>query len=244
MKSFLPKTTFEVDDIISYAELVATENANVQKGMNFQIKPEYSIFLMSVRKNAPYADEWDDKTGTLIYEGHDAFSNWVKNPKEADQPLNTPNGTLTENGKFFTAAQSYKMRMIKEPHKVKVYEKIKDGIWCYKGFFNLVDAALVNSRERKVFKFYLKPVEYITKKKQIELPHSRLIPTTVKLEVWARDKGQCVLCGSKENLHFDHDLPYSKGGTSLTAKNVRILCMKHNLQKHDKILTIPPFLLS
>ena len=228
MKSFFPKPTFKVDDIISYAELVAAEQANVQKGMNFQIKPAYSIFLMSVRKNAPYADEWDEKTGTLIYEGHDAFSNWVKNPKAADQPLNTPNGTLTENGKFFTAAQSYKMRMIKEPHKVKVYEKIKDGIWCYKGFFNLVDAALVNSGSRKVFKFYLKPVEYITKKKQVELPHSRLIPTNVKLEVWAREKGQCVLCGSKENLHFDHDLPYSKGGTSLTAANVRILCMKHN----------------
>jgi len=244
MKSFFPKPTFNVDDIISYAELVAAEQANVQKGMNFQIKPEYSIFLMSVRKNAPYADEWDERTGTLIYEGHDAFSNWVEIPKEADQPLNTPNGTLTENGKFFTAAQSYKMRLVKEPHKVKVYEKIKDGIWCYKGFFNLVDAALVNSGDRKVFKFYLKPVEYITKKKQIELPHSRLIPTEVKLEVWARDKGQCVLCGSKENLHFDHDLPYSKGGTSLTAENVRILCMKHNLKKSDKILTFPPIFLS
>lgn len=39
-------------------------------------------------------------------------------------------------------------------------------------------------------------------------------------------------------------LPYSKGGTSFSAANVRILCMKHNLRKHDKILTIPPFLLS
>ena len=244
MKSFFPKPTFKVDDIISYAELVAAENANVQKGMNFQIKPEYSIFLMSVRKNAPYADEWDEKTGTLIYEGHDAFSNWVKNPKEADQPLSTPNGTLTENGKFFTAAQSYKMRLVNEPHKIKVYEKIKDGIWCYKGFFNLVDAALVNADNRKVFKFYLKPAEYITKKKQIELPHSRLIPTAVKLEVWTRDKGQCVLCGSKENLHFDHDLPYSKGGTSLTAANVKILCAKHNLSKSNKILSFPPIFLS
>jgi hypothetical protein len=244
MNSFFPKSTFKVDDIISYAELVAAENANVQKGMNFQIKPDYSIFLMSVRKNAPYADEWDEKTGTLIYEGHDVPSNLAKEPKEVDQPLSTPKGTLTENGKFFTAAQSYKMRLVTEPHKVKVYEKIKDGIWCYKGFFNLVDAVLVNSDNRKVFKFYLKPVEFVTKKKQIELPHSRLIPTVVKLEVWKRDKGQCVLCGSKENLHFDHDLPYSKGGTSLTADNVRILCMKHNLKKSNKILTVPPFLMA
>jgi len=244
MKSFFPKPTFKIDDIISYAELVAAENANVQKGMNFQINPEYSIFLMSVRRNAPYADEWDNATNTLIYEGHDLPSNLAKEPKEVDQPLTTPKGTLTENGKFFTAAQSYKIKLTEEPHKVKVYEKIKEGIWCYKGFFNLVDAMMVTSENRKVFKFYLKPVEYITKKKQIELPHSRLIPTTVKLEVWARDKGQCVLCGSKENLHFDHDLPYSKGGTSLTANNVKILCAKHNLQKSDKILSFPPIFFS
>lgn len=244
MKSFFPKPTFKVDDIISYAELVAAENANVQKGMNFQIKPEYSIFLMSLRKNAPYADEWDEKTGTLIYEGHDAPSNLATEPKEVDQPLSTPKGTLTENGKFFTAAQAYKMKLIDHPHRIKVYEKIKDGIWCYKGFFNLIDSQIVFNGVRKVFKFYLKPVEFISKHKEIELPHSRLIPTAIKLEVWARDKGQCVLCGSKENLHFDHDLPFSKGGTSLTPANVRILCMKCNLSKSNKILTIPPVFFS
>lgn len=213
--------------------------------MNFNIKPEYSIFLMSVRKNAPYADEFDEKTGTLIYEGHDAQKNWTDlNPKNVDQPLTTPKGTLTENGKFFTAAQSYKMRLIKDPHRVKVYEKIKDGIWCYKGFFKLVDAKIVNARKRNVFKFYLLPVEFVSKRKEVILPHSRIIPTIVKIEVWKRDKGQCVLCSSKENLHYDHDLPYSKGGTSLTADNVRILCMKHNLSKSNKIISFPPIFLS
>jgi 5-methylcytosine-specific restriction endonuclease McrA len=88
------------------------------------------------------------------------------------------------------------------------------------------------------------PVEFISKRKQVALPHSRLIPTVVKIEVWKRDKGQCVLCGSKENLHYDHDLPFSKGGTSLTAENVKILCMKHNLKKTDKILSFPPIFLS
>lgn len=244
MKTFFHKRIFKVDDIISYAELVAEEKANIQKGMNFQIKPDYSIFLMSVRHNAPYADEWDKKTNTLIYEGHDAPKNISDKPKEVDQPLATPNGALTENGKFFTAAQAYKMKLAEHPHKVKVYEKIKDGIWCYKGFFSLIDAKIIFDGARNVFKFYLQPVEYISKRKQIELPYSRLIPTEVKLEVWARDNGECVLCHSKENLHFDHDLPYSKGGTSLTAKNVRILCMKCNLNKSNKILTVPPIFIS
>ena len=63
-----------------------------------------------------------------------------------------------------------------------------------------------------------------------------MIPSDVKLEVWKRDKGQCVLCGSKENLHFDHIIPFSKGGSSLTAKNIQILCAKCNLSKHDKIM--------
>ncbi len=244
MKSFFPKPVFKIDDIISYAELVAAENANVQKGMNFQIKPEYSIFLMSVRKNAPYADEFDTKKNTLIYEGHDKPSNLTRDPKEADQPITTPKGTLTENGKFFTAAQAYKMKIVEHPHKVKVYEKIKEGIWCYKGFFSLIDAQIIFDGVRNVFKFYLKPVQVKSFHKEIEIPHSRLIPTHVKVEVWSRDKGQCVLCGSKENLHFDHDLPFSKGGTSLTAENVRILCMKHNLKKSNKILSIPPIFLS
>ena len=242
MKSFFIKPKFKTDDIISYAELVAVEHVNVQKGMNFQIKPGYSIFLMSVRKNAPYKDKWDKRTGTLIYEGHDVPKNVSKKPKEINQPLTTPKGTLTENGKFFTAAQAYKMGLVDHSHKIKVYEKMKDGIWCYKGFFNLIDVKIVMTN-RQVFKFFLKPVEYISKHKVIPIQHTRLIPTSVKIEVWARDKGRCVKCGSTENLHFDHDIPFSKGGASLTAKNVRILCMKHNLKKSDKILTIPPFFL-
>ena len=238
MKSFLPKPTFKTDDIISYIELVAAEEINLQKGMNFNVKPEYSVLLMSVRKNAPYADEWDKKTNTLIYEGHDVPKNVSDKPKEVDQPLTSSNGSLTENGKFFTAAQAYKMKLVEHPHKVKVYEKIQAGVWCYKGFFSLVDSKIVFDGVRNVFKYYLQPVEVKAFNKEFILPHSRIIPTHVKVEVWARDKGKCVLCGSTDNLHYDHDLPFSKGGTSLTAKNVRILCMKCNLHKSDKLLSI------
>jgi 5-methylcytosine-specific restriction endonuclease McrA len=64
----------------------------------------------------------------------------------------------------------------------------------------------------------------------------RVIPSHVKVEVWKRDKGQCVICGAQDELHFDHVVPYSKGGTSAKAKNVQLLCARHNLSKSDKIL--------
>lgn len=69
----------------------------------------------------------------------------------------------------------------------------------------------------------------------MDLVHTRLIPSGVKKEVWKKDGGKCVLYGSIKNLHFDHDLPFSKGGTSLTAKNIRLLCAKCNLVKSDKV---------
>ncbi|HEY9166469.1 MAG TPA: HNH endonuclease [Candidatus Kryptonia bacterium] len=70
------------------------------------------------------------------------------------------------------------------------------------------------------------------------IPNARIIPTTVKVQVWNRGRGRCVQCGSSENLHYDHDLPYSKGGTSYNANEVKILCAKCNLKKSSKIIMV------
>ena len=232
----------KVDDIISYHELVGTEKANLQKGMNFGIGKTYSVVLMSVRSGAPYKDTVDSETGQLIYEGHDEHrTKECPNPKLVDQPLTTLRGSWTENGKFFRVAMDFKSGLRKRPELVKVYEKITNGIWCYKGFFELEDAAIVSDNKRKVFKFYLKPVEKKPLRIIEDLSHTRLIPTSVKIEVWRRDGGQCVLCRSKENLHYDHDIPFSKGGSSLVAENIRLLCAKHNLSKSDKIMILIPW---
>ena len=45
-----------------------------------------------------------------------------------------------------------------------------------------------------------------------------------------------------KSFRVDHDIPFSKGGSSLTAANVRLLCAKHNLEKSDKILSIAPWI--
>jgi hypothetical protein len=231
---------FQIDQIISYADLISAEGQNLPRGMNYGANPRYSILLMSVRKNAPYADEVDKATNTIIYEGHDIHKNQAENPKLVDQPLYRPKGTLTENGKFFIAAQAFKLGLVKEPQKVRIYEKLDDGVWCYKGFFNLLDARIIHDGNRDVFKFYLQPVKLKPFHGEQIIPHDRLIPTEVKIQVWQRDRGRCVICGSTENLHYDHDLPFSKGGTSYSAKNVRILCMKCNLKKSGRIMAIIP----
>jgi 5-methylcytosine-specific restriction endonuclease McrA len=60
--------------------------------------------------------------------------------------------------------------------------------------------------------------------------------------VWKRDQGRCVQCDATDNLHFDHDVPFSKGGSSITAANVKLLCARHNLAKSDKIISLGPLL--
>ncbi len=233
-------------DVIRYADLVNEEGFSIQRGMNFNVQGKnYAIILMSVRENAPYADKVEDDGTTIIYEGHNIQKNHNATGKpedEVDQPFITPNNTLTENGKFLKAVMDYKEHNA-EPKIIKVYEKIKSGIWVYNGFFHLIDAYNHFDGKRNVFKFKLKMIEddqsgiSINKPhiNELELEHNRLIPTSVKVEVYARDKGKCVKCGSTKNLHYDHILPFSKGGSSTTAKNIQLLCAKCNLKKHDNI---------
>ena len=230
---------FEPGDIISHADMCKEEDRMLEAGMNYRCGGTYSVLLMSKRPNAPYNDEVQDNGRTLIYEGHD----WPKSaahpdPKAVDQPMRNRSGSLTQNGKFFEAAKRHKDEGT-APELIRVYEKLYSGIWVYNGTFRLIDAWLQESGGRKVFKFRLELTdeeigEQDTRDPQI-LEHARLIPTHVKREVFKRDGGQCVQCGASDNLHFDHILPYSKGGTSLKADNIQLLCARHNLQKHDSI---------
>jgi len=52
------------------------------------------------------------------------------------------------------------------------------------------------------------------------LGHRQPIPTKVKREVWRRDFGKCVNCGTNEKLEYDHIIPVSKGGANTVVKVV------------------------
>jgi hypothetical protein len=228
--------------IISYTDVVRRERVMLQRGMNFRLHPTYSVLLMSVRKGAPYNDCWHEHSGLLEYEGHDEPRRKGLNPKSVDQPMSYGGGSLTENGKFFEAAAAYK-RGEAAAEIVQVYEKISQGIWSDRGRFELVDVVVKEYGGRKVFRFFLHPVSATADAEPI-LRHSRVIPTAVKVEVWRRDRAKCVLCGSDKNLHFDHDVPFSKGGSSITAANVRLLCARHNLEKSARIQGLLPWVVS
>ena len=227
-------------EVISYLEMCQGEGTSLQRGMNFHLSRNTSVILMSVRPNAPYADRIEEDGRVLIYEGHDVpRTQQTPVPKNVDQPMKNYSGTFTQNGLFYRAAKKCQKGQV-NPALIKVYEKLRSGIWVYNGIFELVDAWQEVINGRKVFKFKLQLTDIIESdnkidKPEVDLDHNRLIPSQVKLAVWKRDRGRCVKCGSTDNLHFDHIIPFSKGGSSLVVNNIQILCARHNIAKRDRV---------
>jgi SAD/SRA domain/HNH endonuclease len=231
--------TMRSNEVISYIEMCNREGLSLQRGMNFNAAKSHSIVLSSHRPGAPYNDVLEENGTVLIYEGHDEpRTKENPYPKQLDQPLETRSGRLTQNGQFHKAAQAYAHGKA-EATRVRVYEKIKNGIWSYNGLFSLVDSWTETNETRRVFKFKLHSIpDDVTffAAEQQAMEQRRIIPSHVKVAVWQRDGGVCVQCGSNQNLHFDHILPYSKGGTSDSSENIQLLCMRHNIQKGAQLL--------
>jgi 5-methylcytosine-specific restriction endonuclease McrA len=73
---------------------------------------------------------------------------------------------------------------------------------------------------------------------------SRAVSREVKALVWRRDGGRCRHCGitdseavarSGAHLHYDHIVPYSRGGMSNTD-NIQLLCESCNLSKGNRYI--------
>ena len=83
--------------------------------------------------------------------------------------------------------------------------------------------------ERNVEKIR-REVEILEGRGSIESAGREPIPENVRLFVWRRDKGQCVRCGSRERLEFDHIIPVVAGGSN-TERNIQLLCESCNRSK-------------
>jgi hypothetical protein len=224
------------DEILNYWEMCAREGMSLQRGMNYRANPRVSIVLMSQRKGAPYEDQLSEDGRVLSYEGHDQRKSEGVEPKSVDQPWEESPGRPSENAKFVAAIDHAKDD--RKRHLVRVYEKLRDGIWSDRGLFYLTgyEYARKESERRQVFKFSLELSEIeedIAEHAEDEM--RRVIPSWVKQAVFKRDRGRCVLCGATDQIHFDHELPFSRGGTSVLPENIRILCARHNLRKGARI---------
>jgi len=143
------------DEILTYWEMCARERGSLQRGMYFREPPGVSVVLMSQRPGALYEDSLSEDGRELIYEGHDQRKEPGLDPKTVDQPWSLPTGEPTENALF---ARSAEAPTEDEQALVRVYEKLRQGIWSDRGLFALAgyQYGIKGSEGRKVFKYRMR----------------------------------------------------------------------------------------
>ena len=107
-----------------------------------------------------------------------------------------------------------------------------DGRWAV--LCERCNRKLENKIAAERFEAYFASSENTTAEPAPQTVARETIPSHVKREVWRRDGGACVECGSQELLEFDHIIPVAKGGSN-SARNLQLLCEKCNRAKSDKI---------
>jgi 5-methylcytosine-specific restriction endonuclease McrA len=91
----------------------------------------------------------------------------------------------------------------------------------------------VLSRERD-YERVRREVEALENLEKLDRLPREPIPESVRLFVWQRDGGQCVKCGSRARLEFDHIIPLAAGGSN-TERNIQLLCEPCNRSKGSTI---------
>lgn len=205
--------------ILSMNELLAREGINLQKSMNFREDPLLSVFLVLPREGGAYTDSWDPNSGIYTFEGHDSTT-IDAGGKSPDQLLMYADGRITENGKFYKAANEYVDRVRKLPLEIQIYEKLDPGVWFDKGIFELVGVVREKMDERSIFKFKLQPSQVDAAYFDTTLLKERMLPASIKAALWSKRSGRCAECGSEKSLRF---VAKEKD----TGEELRLICALH-----------------
>jgi hypothetical protein len=169
----------------------------------FQLKPH--------RDHEPYANDWDMFT--------------LKNL--------APNGVLFRFFKPLAINSFIDMRIMfpavsVQPIEctcrvIRVIKKERSSV-----FFTYEIAATFDRLPQETYRLLIDGVEHYHKM----LKQGICIPSSVKSQVWMRDKAQCTICASRVDLSFCFKHPIDKEHRA-TASNTHLLCNKCR-QAHSK----------
>jgi TPR repeat protein len=126
-------------------------------------------------------------------------------------------------------AQQMTPSQIEEGQRLASIESLK-----IKNRTSRADRTAELNRQRKEIQATINRNRAPTKNIPQERQTRMAISSQVRREVWRRDGGVCVKCGSRRNLEYDHIVPVSKGGSN-TARNIELLCETCNRSKSASI---------
>jgi len=215
--------------------------------MKFELKPynrnasdqdlidDIERVVKEFNKETITRDEYDQKGRFNSATIRKRFNGWLNALQIAGLSktinYNDPNDDLLKNieevwVKLGRQPSSKEMKPPLSKYWAATYER-RFGTWR-KGLEAFI--AYINSDDDK------EPIiEEIIPDQIIKFKHrtKRFPSERLKVKVLMRDGNKCALCGitvTGENIHFDHIIPWSKGGETL-LENLQILCSKHNLAK-------------
>jgi hypothetical protein len=74
------------------------------------------------------------------------------------------------------------------------------------------------------------PQRSVSPPRKLQDPRKRLVNAGLKREIWKRDHGKCLKCGSQHALELDHIIPWALGGET-SGENLRLLCRACNQRR-------------
>lgn len=162
--------------------------------------------------------------------------------KRACEAVNEANHrAIHANPKYKQAVNEFIDLQNREP------QELQNRLWAYrKNVISLTStehetlseqALLVKHyvlRRARNYERVRREVEALENMEKLEGTPREPIPESVRLFVWQRDRGQCVKCGSRERLEFDHIIPLASGGSN-TERNIQVLCESCNRSKGSNV---------